>query len=190
MKGNLFGTTSEGGGGACLFYGCGTVFELSKTGQETIIYDFLGSPDGAFPFAGLLQGASGNFYGTTFDGGNSSCNDRGPGCGTVFEVNVSGREKILYRLRAKKNEELPAAGLIADASGNLYGTTAGNQTTSFGTVFKLDASGKETLLYRFTGGGDGCLPIGDLTFDSAGNLYGAASLCGANGDGVVFKISF
>jgi len=189
-KGNLFGTTSAGGGGACLFEGCGTVFKLSKTGEETILYDFLASPDGAVPFAGLLQGASGNFYGTTYNGGNLSCNDMGPGCGTVFEVNVSGREKVLYRFRAKKKEDLPTAGLIADAAGNLYGTTAGDETTSFGTVFKLDASGKETLLYRFTGGGDGCLPIGDLTLDSAGNLYGATRSCGANGDGVVFKISF
>jgi len=190
QHGNLFGTTSAGGGGACLFQGCGTVFKLSKTGEETILYDFLGSPDGAVPFAGLLQGASGNFYGTTFSGGISGCNDHGPGCGTVFEVNVSGREKILYRFRPKKNEELPVGGLIADASGNLYGTTYGDETTSFGTVFKLDTSGKETLLYRFTGGGDGCLPIGDLTLDSEGNLYGATRSCGANGDGVVFKISF
>jgi uncharacterized repeat protein (TIGR03803 family) len=192
-KGNLFGTTSEGGGGACLFEGCGTVFQLSKTGKETILYRFLASPDGAFPYAGLLQGTSGDFYGTTYNGGDPSCNDLGPGCGTIFKVDVSGREKILYRFRGKKKEELPVGGLIADAAGNLYGTTAGDlefgHATSFGTVFKLDTQGNETLLYRFTGGADGCRPIGNLTFDSAGNLYGVASSCGANSDGTVFKIA-
>jgi uncharacterized repeat protein (TIGR03803 family) len=192
QKGNLFGTTSAGGGGACMG-GCGTVFKLSKAGEETILYRFLASPDGAFPYAGLLPGASGNFYGTTYNGGDPTCNDRGPGCGTVFEVNVSGREKVLYRFRGKKKEGLPIGGLIADAAGNLYGTAAGDlefgKATSYGTVFKLDASGKETVLHRFTGGIDGCTPIGNLTFDSAGNLYGVASGCGARGYGVVFKIA-
>jgi uncharacterized repeat protein (TIGR03803 family) len=191
-KGNLFGTTSAGGGGPCLG-GCGTVFKLHKNGKESVLYRFLASPDGAFPYSGLLQGKSGNLFGTTYNGGDPSCNDLGPGCGTVYEVNFSGREQILYRFRAKKKEDSPIGGLIADADGNLYGTTAGDlefgQATSYGTVFKLDASGKETLLHRFTGADDGCTPRGDLTFDSAGNLYGVASGCGSTGDGVVFKIS-
>jgi uncharacterized repeat protein (TIGR03803 family) len=191
-KGNLFGTTSAGGGGACMG-GCGTVFRLSKTGKEAILYRFLASPDGAFPYAALLRGKSGTFYGTTHDGGDPTCTDLGPGCGTVFQVNLSGQEKILYRFRASKKEDLPIGGLIADAAGNFYGTTAGDvnfgRATSYGTVFKLDPSGKETILHRFTGGNDGCTPIGKLIFDSAGNLYGAASGCGATGDGVVFKIT-
>jgi uncharacterized repeat protein (TIGR03803 family) len=191
-QGNLFGTTSSGGGGAC-FGGCGTVFQLSRTGTETILYRFLASPDGNSSYASLLSDGSGNFYGTTYNGGSLVCNDIGPGCGTVFEVNVSGREKILYRFHGKKKGELPFGGLIADAAGNLYGTTAGDlefgQATSYGTVFRLDASGSQIVLHTFTGGSDGCTPIGNLIFDSAGNLYGAASGCGATGYGVVFKIA-
>ncbi len=191
-NGNLFGTTSAGGGGPC-FGGCGTVFEIGKSGKETIIYRFLASPDGAFPYAGLTPGAAGTFYGTTHFGGNSSCNDLGPGCGTVFKVNMSGKENLLYRFRKQKAEDLPGGGLILDAAGNLYGTTAGDllfgHATSYGTVFKLDTHGNETILYRFTGGNDGCTPVGDLTMDVSGNLYGAAFGCGSTGDGVVFEVT-
>ncbi len=191
-KGNLYGTNSAGGGGAC-WGGCGTVFKLSKTGKETILYRFLASPDGAFPYAGLVPGATGNFYGTTYNGGDQACTDMGPGCGTVFEVSASGREKVLYRFQGKKKEGFPFGGLVRDAAGNLYGTTAGDflfgRATLYGTVFKLDTRGKETVLHRFTGGADGCTPKGNLTLDSAGNVYGVASGCGAYGDGVVFRIT-
>jgi len=190
-KGNLFGTTIGGGGGACEG-GCGTVFKVSKTGEETIVYRFLASPDGAFPYGGLIPGTTGNFYGTTYNGGDPACNDLGPGCGTVFEVSAAGREKVLYRFHQKKKEGYPWGGLVRDASGNLYGTTAGNllfgQATLWGSVFKLDPQGKETVLHHFTGGIDGCAPIASLTLDSAGNLYGTASACGAYGNGVVFQI--
>lgn len=187
QHGNLFGTTSGGGGGACLAEGCGTVFKVNRKGKEIILYRFLGSPDGAAPFAGVIADSTGWLYGTTYNGGDPHCTDRGPGCGTVFKVNASGKEKVLYRFRNKKNERFPFSGLVQDAGGNLYGTTAGGD--SAGTVFKLDPSGNETVLYRFTGGVDGCGPAGSLTFDSADNLYGAARGCGAHGYGVIFKIT-
>lgn len=191
-NGNLFGTTIAGGGGPC-WGGCGTVFKVSKTGKETIVYRFLASPDGAFPYAGLIPGTAGNFYGTTYNGGDTACNDLGPGCGTVFEVSASGREKVLYRFHKSKKEAYPEGGLVRDASGNLYGTTAGDllfgQATLWGSVFKLDPQGKETVLHHFTGGTDGCAPVASLTLDSAGNVYGTASGCGAYGDGVVFQIT-
>ncbi len=182
-KGKVYGTTSAGGGGAC-WGGCGTVFEISKGGKETILYHFLGSPDGNLPFAGLLAAGSGKFYGTTYAGGNPTCTFYGAGCGTVFEVDTSGREKTLYRFRPKKQQALPGGGLIADAAGNLYGTTSDD----YGTVFKLDTKGNETILHRFTGGDDGCFPVGDLTMDSAGNLYGVAGECGTADFGTVYKI--
>lgn len=191
-KGNLFGTTSSGGGGPC-FGGCGTVFTINKSGEEAILYRFLASPDGMAPYSALTPGTPGNFYGTTNLGGNAACNEIGPGCGTAFEVNVSGKETVLYRFRKQKGEDQPDGGLILDSAGNLYGTTAGNllfgHATSYGTVFKLDSTGKETVLYRFTGGNDGCTPLGDLMMDVAGNLYGVASGCGSTGDGVVFEIT-
>jgi len=191
-QGNLYGTTDAGGGGPC-FGGCGTVFKVSKAGKETILYRFLESPDGAFPIAGLVPGTSGNFYGTTYNGGHPGCTDIGPGCGTVFVVNGSGREKVLYGFRGKKKEGLPFGGLVRDAAGNLYGTNEGDllfgKATFYGSVFKLDTKGKETVLHRFTGGNDGCAPRASLTLDSAGNLYGTASGCGAYGNGAVFKIA-
>jgi uncharacterized repeat protein (TIGR03803 family) len=182
-KGNFLGTTSAGGGGAC-YGGCGTVFELNKSGKETVLYHFLGSPDGNAPFAGLLAAAPGKFYGTTYAGGDPTCNFFYAGCGTVFEVETSGRERIVYHFHPKKQQALPEGGLIADTTGNLYGTTSDD----YGTVFKLDTKGHETILYRFTGGDDGCFPVGDLTMDSAGNLYGVASECGSADFGTVYKI--
>jgi uncharacterized repeat protein (TIGR03803 family) len=190
--GNLLSTTIAGGGGPC-FGGCGTVFKLSKSGKQTIVYRFLATPDGAFPYAGLIPDAAGNFYGTTYNGGDPACNDLGPGCGTVFEVSKAGRERVLHRFHQTQKEGYPWGGLVRDASGNLYGTTAGDllfgQATMYGSVFKLDPQGKETVLHTFTGGTDGCAPIASLTLDSAGNLYGTASGCGANGVGVVFEIT-
>lgn len=179
--GNLYGTTWTGGAGACNYgEGCGTVFKVSKTGKETIVYRFLDLPDGAFPFFGVVPGSSGNFYGTTSAGGQQGCNIYGPGCGTVFKVSVSGRESVLYRFQSRKVEGIPEAGLVRDPAGNLYGTT------HYGTVFKLDTRGKETLLHRFT---EGDWPTGSLTLDRAGNLYGTTEFGGAYGYGVVFKIA-
>lgn len=185
QNGNLFGTTSSGGGGAC-WTGCGTVFKVDTTGKLKTLYRFLGSPDGSSPFGGVIK-AGGHLYGTTYNGGHSACRDRGPGCGIVFRVNVAGKKETLYRFRDTKNERFPRGGLIQDAAGNLYGTTSGGDT--LGTVFKLDPNGNETILHRFRGGDDGCGPEGSLSFDVAGNLYGVASGCGAHGYGVVFKIA-
>ena len=99
-------------------------------------------------------------------------------------MDVSGREKILYHFQASKEQAQPASGLIADAAGNLYGTTNGD----IPTVFKLDPKGHESILHRFSGR-DGCAPASELTMDSAGNLYGVASNCGATHFGTVFKIA-
>jgi len=178
--GNLFGTTWTGGAGPCYYgQGCGTVFKLSKSGKETIVYRFLGVPDGAFPYASVIPGASGNFYATTVAGGYPGCNIYGPGCGTVFKVDLSGREDILYRFQERKDEGLPVAGLVRDSAGNLYGITGS------GTAFRLDKRSKETVLHRFSGGDS---PFGTLTLDEAGNLYGTTEFGGTFGYGMVFKI--
>jgi uncharacterized repeat protein (TIGR03803 family) len=185
--GNIWGTTIQGGGGPCLG-GCGAVFKIAKSGKEGIVYRFLESPDGASPIAGVIADGSGNLYGTTFGGGDPSCQE-GPGCGTVYEITSAGREKILYRFHQSRKESYPVGGLIRDDSGNLYGTTWGSDEGSLhGTVFKLDPQGKETILHLFSGT-DGCNPTASLTFDSAGNLYGTASGCGTDGNGVVFEIT-
>jgi uncharacterized repeat protein (TIGR03803 family) len=79
--------------------------------------------------------------------------------------------------------------VIRDTAGNLYGTTIGGGASGHGTIFKLDASGKETVLYSFAGGTDAAAPDADLLRDAAGNLYGTTIAGGASGAGTVFKLT-
>ena len=152
----------------------------------TTLYSFTGSPDGARPSAGLTVDAAGNFYGTTQSGGASGC---GPfGCGTVFKLTPSGSgaysETVIYRFASGSDGANPYAGLIADAPGNLYGTTltGGGGTclgvSGCGTVFKLTPNGSgaygESVLYAFPSfdSTDGAVPWGGLISDATGSLYG------------------
>ena len=195
--GNLYGTTSQGGGSGCSF-GCGTVFRLNARGDETILHRFQGGTDGSYPVGRLLLDAAGNLYGTTEQGGNGSCSV-GQGCGTVFKLGSGGNETVLYRFTGGADGEYPAAGLVRDKAGNLYGTTifGGNPNCHHGdcgVVFKLSADGKETVLHAFTGGSDGAEPF-DIIRSSDGILYGATGSGGdtacnpPDGCGVVFKLT-
>jgi uncharacterized repeat protein (TIGR03803 family) len=206
--GNLYGTTANGGNTSatnCVPSGCGVVFKLDSSGQETVLYAFSGGGDGGLPQAGLIQDAAGNLYGTTYYGGNtssSSCFIGGSfGCGVVFKLDPSGQETVLYAFSGGADGANPSAGLIRDAAGNLYSTTqlGGNTSNAIcgaagcGVVFKLDPSGKETVLYTFTGGADGLDPYAGLVRDAAGNLYGTTGYGGNEGSfcyscGVVFKL--
>ncbi len=188
--GNLYGTTS--GGGA---HGAGAVFKIDTTGKETVVYSFCsvgGSSctDGSNPFSGLIEDAAGNLYGTTLSGGAYSVVG-----GTVFKIDSAGEETVLYSFCASNclDGQGPEAGLLRDAAGNLYGTTGGGGAHSDGTVFKLDTTGKETVLYSFCSVGgtsctDGNFPFAGLIEDAAGNLYGTTQRGGANGRGTVFKV--
>lgn len=188
--GNLYGTTSYGGSlTACGGTGCGTVFKLDPTGHETVLYSFAGGTDGASPEASLIRDAAGNLYGTTYGGGSNACLG---GCGTVFRLDSAGHETVLYSFSGGTDGASPLGGLIADTTGNFYGTTAfgGNPVgsgLSLGVVFKLGVVGNETVLHRFNWA-DGAGPEGNLILDSAGNLYGTAASGGAYGYGVVFKL--
>jgi uncharacterized repeat protein (TIGR03803 family) len=185
--GNLYGTTG-GGGSACSTggqNGCGTVFKLNK-GKETVLYNFTGSVDGdgASPVGVLVQDNAGNLYGTTELGGNIS----NP-AGVVFRLDTSGKETILHTFTSGADGGQPAAGLIFDKAGNLYGTTIQ------GTVFKMNKAGKHySVLYMFSNGADGSEPYGPVVIDKAGNLYGTTKYggnlsCNAPlGCGVVFKL--
>jgi uncharacterized repeat protein (TIGR03803 family) len=172
-KGNLYGTTSEGGTGACSG-GCGTVFKLSPAGKETILYSFTGTNgDGKYPQGGLVRDASGNLYGTTYGGGTSgnACNNYG--CGTVFMLDAAGIETVLYSFSGGVDGATPLAGVVRDAAGNLYGTTHLGGAFNWGTVFVVDKTGTETVLHSFDGlTGDGGDAYGGLILDSAGTLYG------------------
>lgn len=199
-SGNLYGTTFYGGvytpvssGVQKTTYcdgGCGTVFELvnsSGSYTEKVLYSFDGE-HGLHSVADLISDSSGNLYGTTTggvfqepEGGSGQIN------GTVFElVNSSGS----YTMKVLSNYPAdPWAGLVADASGNLYGTTTPDGFGN-GSVFELvNTSGNYTLdvLHSFNGS-DGNSPFGDLIADKAGNLYGTTELGGAIGAGTVFEL--
>jgi uncharacterized repeat protein (TIGR03803 family) len=196
-KGNFYGTTGEGGDTNCEApYGCGEVFKVTKTGAQSVLYAFPGGEDGQYPDgAPLVVDSAGNIYGTTYEGGNMSCGV-GDGCGTVFKLDPSGHETILYSFAGGDSDgQYPLAGLVGDSAGNLYGTTiaggggnSGECSPGCGVIFKLDTTGKETVLYAFSGGADGGSPFAALIRDAQGNLYGTTLGGGGSEDGTVFKL--
>jgi len=174
--------------------------------KETVLYDFGCGSDACGPVGTLVRDGAGNLYGVSNEGGNPSCG-YGSGCGAVFELSPNGTggwiEKVLYAFNGGSDGAFPYAGVILDATGNLYGTTTGGGSTQCGfgggcgTVYKLSQSGglwTETVLHSFIGGSDGAFPQAALVFDKAGDLYGTASAggsetCGGYGCGVVFELT-
>jgi uncharacterized repeat protein (TIGR03803 family) len=188
--GNLYGTTWAGGTGSCNYSGsggCGTVFELTYSGEsgwaESFLYSFANAADGETPYAGLIFDPSGNLYGAAAGGG-----------GPVFEFTSSGGNwtySLVYSLGG--GDQLaygPRGTLVMDETGNLYGTTYAEPLN--GTVFKLTPSDNGTwtytLLHGFTGP-DGEYPQEGVTLDANGNLYGTTSYGGRYGYGVVWEIT-
>jgi uncharacterized repeat protein (TIGR03803 family) len=189
--GNFYGATEYGG-----VYQNGALFEMSPAGggawTEKVVFSF--NPDsmeGFSPSSGVIFDTSGNLYGTAYFGGAYKV-------GTVFELSPAAggvwTEKVLY---AFKNNNIdgrnPAANLIFDAAGNLYGTTSSGGAYGYGTAFELTPKGgggwKEKQLHTFNlNGSDGFYPFVPLTLDAAGNLYGTTLGGGANDDGTVFEI--
>jgi uncharacterized repeat protein (TIGR03803 family) len=197
QRGNLYGTTYVGGA-----YEQGVVFKLTPKGEETVLYSFgARNGDGTNPAAGLVFDQKGNLYGTTYLGGAR-------GGGVVFKLTPKGKETVLYSFCAQTNctdGANPAAGLVFDQKGNLYGTTSNRgaacRLPECGVVFKLTPQGKYMVLYRFcaqTNCADGAGPTAGLVFDQKGNLYGTASvggtynnydICHDWGCGVVFELT-
>lgn len=235
LRGRFYGTTSAGGCGASLCGGscsCGTIFALSISGEERPLHIFAGpNADGAFPQSALTY-LNGTFYGVTrysifkispsgafqlihrFRGGADGSNAGGDllavngaiygtteaggggcgrtGCGTVFRVNASGKEQIVYRFKGGHAGRNPTAGLIA-AGGTLYGTTStggrcAGSALGCGTIFSLNAATDvEKVLYQFKGGEDGASPgRGDLTLVN-GTLFGTTERGGDTNSGTIFK---
>jgi uncharacterized repeat protein (TIGR03803 family) len=177
--GNLYGTTLLGGA-----FDRGTVFELDAAGKERVLYSFSGQADGAYPNADLILDGPGNAYGTTNEGGDAAHH------GTVFKLDKTGTLTVLHTFAGGKDGSSPDAGLILDESGNLYGTTTqGGDKDNNGTVFKLDKTGRLTVLHTFTAGLGGAYPYAGLVRDPAGNLYGTVVDVGPSGNGVAFKIA-
>jgi uncharacterized repeat protein (TIGR03803 family) len=196
-SGTLYGTGQIGG------VGVGVVYKLDPTtGQETVLHTFAGAPtDGAFPTGPLLRNKDGSLYGTTAYGGQSNK-------GTIFKIDKKGNETILYNFVGGATDGCTVvAGLIRDKSGNFYGTTEQCGSGGFGTVFKLDTSGNESVIHSFTDSDqDGATPyFGNLLIDNQGSLYGATLYGGSdrtcllvndghcleydNGHGVLYTLS-
>ena len=137
LNGTLYGTTENGGNGACGSTSCGTVFSITTSGIETVLHNFAGGTDGAAPFDDLLD-VNGTLYGTTEGGGTSNA-------GTVFSIKPSGKEAVLYSFKGGKTDGAhPWAGLT-NVNGTLYGTTVNGGATADGTVFSITLSGKEAV---------------------------------------------
>lgn len=200
-NGNLYGTTSSGGGSHCTVHGgCGTVFQLTvgKNGKwsERVLHSFRSDGrDGVGPGSGVIFDSLGNLFGTTLGGGAD-------GAGTVFELmpdaNGEWTEKLLHTFNSDgKDGTLPLAGVTFDTDGNVYGTTEAGGVYNDGTVFRLtpskDGKWRETLLHSFVDNGkDGNSPDAGLIFDIAGNLYGTTVGGGGGactgGCGTVFEL--
>jgi uncharacterized repeat protein (TIGR03803 family) len=172
--GNLYGTTTGGGGDD------GTVFKVDKTGHESILFSFH-NVDGGFPTSGLLLDSAGNLYGTALGG---------LGAGVLFRVDKNGNEEVLHAFEggAESDAAVPSGGVIRDAAGNFYGVTLFGHL-GFGAVYQIDATGTLTVLHDFDGTSDGSRPQGTLVQDADGNFYGVAVEGGKRNKGTVFKLA-
>ncbi|MGA7218746.1 MAG: choice-of-anchor tandem repeat GloVer-containing protein [Candidatus Sulfotelmatobacter sp.] len=200
--GNLYGVTVQGG-----TYGQGTVFELMPQAgglwAEKVLHSFTNAgADGGEPQAGVILDSAGNLYGTTLYGGINR--NRAGYAGVVFELSpgsgAAWTENILYSfIQSKFDGAGPAASLIFDTAGNLYGTTtSGGEYRGNGTVFELSpGAGRvwtEKILHSFNDNGtDGFQPYGNLIMDSTGSLYGTTDGGGRYSagfvGGTVFKVT-
>jgi uncharacterized repeat protein (TIGR03803 family) len=191
VTGNLYGTTTSGGDLSCGPYGCGTVYRLAPDGTETVLHAFHGS-DGWAPESGVIMDTAGNIYGTAEIGGGG-CYQSDEGCGTVFKLTPKGALTVLFKFDGGSDGGNPGGGLIADAKGNLYGTTqiGGDFNCDCGNVFKLTPDGTLEVLHAFTGSGDGGQPLAGLVKGPDGYLYGTTSggqFACVDGCGTVFRI--
>lgn len=160
---------------------CGLAAVVAQGQTFTLLHAFTGGTDGAFPSAGVIVDSSGNIYGTTRGGGAKFV-------GTVFRFDPEGNETILHSFTDSPDGAAPEADLVADAAGNLYGTTAYGGVHNVGTVFKIDSHDHYSVLYSFKKKADANYPDAGLILDKAGNLYGTAQ-GGADGQGAVYMIS-
>jgi uncharacterized repeat protein (TIGR03803 family) len=175
VGGTLYGTTY---GNPAI--GNGTVFSVTPSGTETVLYSFKGGSDGAGPRAGLLE-FNGLLYGTTLGGGN--------GNGTVFNVTLAGTETVVHSFQGGSDGKDPQAALI-NVHGTLYGTTIYGGAYGAGTVFKVTKTGAVKVVYSFgsSGANDGYEPFASL-INLGGTLYGTTAGGGANSWGTVFAVT-
>ena len=191
--GDLFGTTARGGG-ANGTVGNGTVFEIAKTAggyasAPTTLVRF-NATDGDFPTGSLLADVHGDLFGTTEGGGAT-------GDGIVFEIvktptGYASNPTTLVSFNDADGSS-PDGGLLADAHGDLFGTTELGGANDDGTVFEIKKTAAgyastPTTLVSFNSA-DGASPLSGLIADADGDLFGTTSAGGANNDGTVFEMT-
>jgi len=181
VDGNLYGTTLSGGANFE-----GAVFKITPGGTLTTLYSFcsLACADGYEPEAALVQGADGNFYGTTSEGGAG-------GQGTVFKITPGGALTTLYSFCSESNctdGAQPLSGLIEGTDGSFYGTTYSGGANNYGTIYRITPSGALTILHSFNLT-DGAYPWAGLVHATNGSFYGTTVDGGQNGTGTVFRIT-
>jgi uncharacterized repeat protein (TIGR03803 family) len=187
--GNLYGISYGGGIPSCNDdYGCGTIFEISQTGKTRILHAFNGGSDGLYPVGVLARDEHASLYGAaTYAGAN--------GCGTFFKLDSAGQFTVLHAFTGTGGDGcMPEGGVVIDGAGNLYGTTWYGGSAGVGTVYKVDTSGRLTVLHSFLGPpGDGDGAQATLTLDSHGTIYGTTGYGGRSGNcyegcGIVFML--
>jgi uncharacterized repeat protein (TIGR03803 family) len=178
-KGYFYGTTETGGA-----YNFGTVYQIDAFGNYSILHNFNGK-DGKFPASTLILDSKGYLYGTAYSGGPQEL-------GTVFKLKANGKGNVtvMHSFSGAPDGRLPVGGLSMDLNGYLYGTTSLGGRYDFGTVFKLNSTGKdnETVLYSFSGAPDGAYPLATPIVDAAGYLHGVTTAGGTSGLGTVFQV--
>jgi uncharacterized repeat protein (TIGR03803 family) len=182
-NGNFYGTTYDGGADNSCTNGCGTVFKMNASGMLTTLHSF-NETDGSCPWAGLIQAADGDLYGTTNGGGAN-------GGGTVFKITLSGALTTLHNFDCVDGCS-PQGALVQATDGNFYGETSAGGTYESGTVFKMTPSDTLTTLYSFCSQAactDGGHPYGGLVQATDGNFYGTTSYGGPYQQGTVFNMS-
>ena len=181
--GYFYGTTQSGGSN-----GVGTVYKVNAAGNFIPLHEFGDTPtDGQNPIGGIVQGYTGDYFGTTYNGGSN-------GYGTVFKITSAGVLTNLYNFGGPAYDGLnPRAGLLQGSDGYLYGTTyLGGTNGNAGTLFKIGPNGGLIYLHDFDAfAGDGVYPAGALVEGYDGNYYGTTYMGGTNGSlGVVYKLSY
>lgn len=188
--GNFYGTTARGGANDK-----GTVYRVTPEGTLTTLYSFCAKTnctDGSYPFAGLVQAADGNFYGTASDGGSGANCTSGRPCGTVFKITLGGTLTTLYGFCDQPScadGSEPLAGLIQATDGSIYGTTYEGGAFGNGTIFRITRGGTLTTFHSFEF--DGANLYAGLLQSTDGSFYGTTYEGGGGRGsyGTVFKIT-
>jgi uncharacterized repeat protein (TIGR03803 family) len=177
--GNLYSTGGYGG-----TYFAGVVYKVDPKGNETVLYNFTGGADGAYPESPVVLDGAGNLYGTTTQGGSANA-------GVVFKLDPGGNETVLHNFTGGADGIIPAGGLTLDNAGNLYGTTGQGGIFNDGVVYKIDKTGTETILHTFTGAtDDGKYPTyTTVRIGPDENLYGVTQEGGSADQGILYRLS-